>query len=83
MKDPKNIVIFGSTNDEQVVWLKCLLIKCGVCNFADGCVEVERCRQMIEEQRVGLFIVSQSIGPIEMEGINAAARQLAVPVLHL
>lgn len=83
MRDPKSIVIFGGRDDERVIWLKCLLIKCGVCNFADGCMEAERCRRMIEEHRVGLFIVSQSVGPNEMEGINDAARRLAVPVLQL
>jgi hypothetical protein len=84
MRDLKNIVIFGGQDDERVVWLKCLLLKCGVCNFADGCFDAERCRRMIEERSVGLFIVSrESVGPNEMEGINATAQMLSVPVLHL
>lgn len=84
MKDLKNILIFGDRNDERVIWLKCLLIKCGVCNFADGCLKEERRRQLMDEDSVGLFIVSRStIGPDEMEDISAEAQRLSVPVLHL
>lgn len=84
MRDLKSIVIFGSRDDERVIWLKCLLIKCGVCNFADGCLKAERRRPFMDENSVGLFIVSRStVGPDEMEDISAVAQRLSVPVLHL
>ena len=82
MRDPLPIMIFGDQSDARLIALKCILLKCGVCNFVpgqlDGC---GRC-EMADSQRAGLFIVSMSsINPNEMENISAEARRLAVPVL--
>lgn len=84
MREPLPIIIFGDQSDARLIALKCILLKCGVCNFVpgqlDGC---GRC-EMADSQRAGLFIVSMaSINPHEMEYISAEARRLAVPVLHL
>jgi hypothetical protein len=84
MREPLPIIIFGDQSDARLIALKCILLKCGVCNFVpgqlDGC---GRC-EMADSERAGLFIVSMaSINSREMKSISAEARRLAVPVLHL
>jgi hypothetical protein len=83
MREPLPILIFGDINDEQIVRLKCWLLKCGICNFSVG--RMERCEQgKFAEAQAGLFIISRaSVNLQEVEKISARARRLAVPVLQL
>ena len=81
--DRRSIVIFGGSGDDRLVRLRCLLLKCGVCNFASGradeCADCE-----LSTPSAGLFIVSrETVTSAEMESINAEAERLAVPVLYL
>ncbi len=83
MSEPLSIVIFGDSKDEQVIALKCFLIKHGFCNFASGCFDAGRCPAE-GEKRAGLFVVSRaSVSATEMETITNESRRLAVPVLQL
>ena len=82
MKEPLPILIFGDIDDEQIVRLKCWLLKCGVCNFSIG--HMERCEQgEFPDTCAGLYIISRaSVNRKQVERINAQARRLAVPVLQ-
>ncbi|MEW6209129.1 MAG: hypothetical protein AB1631_12235 [Acidobacteriota bacterium] len=79
IREPLSVIIFGDGDDEKIVRLKCMLLKCGMCNFVKGCILGE-----IETSRAGLFIVSRgSVSKSQREMIEAEARRLAVPVLQL
>ena len=81
--DRRFVVIFGASGDERLVRLRCLLLKCGICNFASARAD-SFCDCELSMQRAGLFIVSrESVGAAELESINAEAERLAVPVLYL
>jgi hypothetical protein len=81
LREPLSVVIFGDGDDENVVRLKCMLLKCGMCNFIKGCMEK---RGEVETSRAGLFIVSRgSVSPSQRKSIEAEARRLAVPLLQL
>ena len=83
MTESRSIVIFGDNGDEQIVRLRCLLLKCGVGNFAS--CDAADCRGCdFAMDRPGLFIVSRrSVSPAQIESIDTEARKLAVPVLYL
>jgi hypothetical protein len=79
VREPLSVVIFGDSDDENIVRLKCMLLKCGMCNFVKGCME-----KQVETSRAGLFIVSRdSVSEAQRLRIKAEARRLAVPVLQL
>ena len=81
--DSRSIVIFGSCGDDRLVRLRCLLLKCGIRNFASG--RADECAHCeLSTPSAGLFIVSrESVSSDEMATINAEAERLAVPVLYL
>ncbi|MEW6129641.1 MAG: hypothetical protein AB1757_21555 [Acidobacteriota bacterium] len=82
MKEALPIIIFGDSNDEQIIRLKCWLLKCGVCNFAH--CRLEDCLRFEKNMQAGLFIISrETMNPTQIEAVSLQARRLAVPVLQL
>ncbi|MEW6732516.1 MAG: hypothetical protein AB1489_14400 [Acidobacteriota bacterium] len=83
MKEPLSIIIFGDSSNEQLIQLKCLLMKCGICNFASK--QINDCNQCDPcEEKAGLFIVSrESVTSAQMETICVKAKRLSVPILQL
>jgi len=84
MKEPLDIIIFGDRGDERIIMLKCLLLKCGICNFAEGRLDIcGRCK-LADDVQPGLFIVSSaSVSPLQIDHVHAEANRLAVPILQL
>lgn len=84
MRDPLPITIFGDYEDQRLIALKCMLLKCGVNNFKSGQLDaLGRCK-IVDCERTGPFIVSMaSVRPREMTSITLVANSLSVPVLHL
>lgn len=82
MKEPLSIIIFGNSNDDHLIKLKCLLLKCGVCKFANGCFN-DSGHCTFADEKPGLFIVSRdSISDAQLETLNVEAQRWAIPILQ-
>jgi hypothetical protein len=83
MRKNLSIIIFGNSEDIELINLKCLLIKCGIGNFfSKNPSELDDC-DWSQTKSSSLFVVSRSLKPKELECIFTKARRFSVPVLQL
>lgn len=83
MRKSLSIIIFGNSEDIELISLKCLLIKCGIGNFTSKHFTELDSYDWSEAKTNSLFVVSKNLNPKEVESIFTQARQFSVPVLQL
>ncbi len=83
MRKNLSIIIFGNSEDIELISLKCLLIKCGIGNFTSKKPNELESYDWSQARNNSLFVVSRSLNPKEVESIFTQARQFSVPVLQL
>lgn len=83
MRKNLSIIIFGNSEDIELISLKCLLIKCGIGNFISKKANELESYDWAQAKNNSLFVVSRSLNPKEVESIFTQARLFSVPVLQL
>lgn len=83
MRKNLSIVIFGSSEDIEIISLKYLLIKCGIANFISKKPNELDTYDFSKAKNNALFVVSRKLKANEVESIFTQARQFSIPILQL
>jgi hypothetical protein len=83
MKRNLSIIIFGNSEDIELISLKCFLVKYGIGSFISKKPSELNSYDLSAAKNNALFVVSRNLNPKEVESIFTQARQFSVPVLQL
>jgi hypothetical protein len=83
MRKSLSVVIFGSSEDIELISLKCLLIKCGIANFISKKPNELDTYDFSKAKNNALVVVSRKLKTTEVENIFTQARQFSIPILQL
>lgn len=83
MRKNLSIIIFGNSEDMELISLKCLLMRCGIHNFTSKKSNDLNDYDWFQAKTNSLFVVSRNLNSKEVESIFTQARQFSVLVLQL